>query len=342
MIHIGTHPIGKGYPCFIIAEISCNHNGSLDLAKKLVEAAAWTGADAVKFQTYRPSCLAVESDHKAHRLTKGPWAGKRLWDLYEEAQTPWQWMPELFALAKELGLVPLTSVSSFEGLGYVETTLDPVAYKIPSAEVTDLELVKAIALTGKPVIVSDGMATPLQLAAALEVLGTQAILLRCVSQYPAAPESYRLSAIRHLAGRDTPIGISDHTRGHHIAVAAVALGARVIEKHIMLQPEDYETEPLDVGHSMEPRDFWRMVQAVRAVERSLAAAPMLGVEEGVGTGFRRRLVFIADLSKGTKIRAEHTRTARTGEGLEPEADVIGRVVRGDVSYGDPVTEDILK
>ena len=344
MIHIGNHPIGKGHPCFILAEISCNHNGSFDLAQKLVRAAAWAGADAVKFQTYRPSCLAVQSDHKAHRLTSGPWAGKRLWDLYEEAQTPWEWLVPLFDLARELGLVPLTSVSSLEGLQYVETTVDPVAYKIPSADVTDAELLKAVALTGKPVIISDGMTTPTQLGQALHILGSQAVLLRCVSEYPASPESYRLSVIRELSGGSVPIGISDHTRGDHIAVASVALGARVIEKHIMLPPEDYETEPLDVGHSVIPREFARMVRHVRAVERSLAALPSLGVEDGVGTGFRRRLVFIADLPKGAQIRPEHIRTARCGEGLEPEdaPRVFGRAVVGDVRYGDPVTEDILR
>ena len=238
--------------------------------------------------------------------------------------------------------MPITSVSSLEGLQYVETALDPVAYKIPSADVTDVELLKAVALTGKPIIISDGMTTPTQLGQALHVLGNQAILLRCVSEYPATPESYRLSVIKELAVGNAPIGISDHTTDYAIAVAAAALGAQVIEKHLMLQ--DYETEPLDVGHSVTPRKFARMVRHVRAVERSLAALPSLGVEDGVGTGFRRRIVFIADLPKGTQIRPEHIRTARCGEGLELEEAprVFGRAVVGDVRYGDPVTEDILR
>jgi len=340
---IGNIGVGGGFPCFIMAEISCSHNGSLALARKLVEVAAWAGADAVKFQTYRPGCLAVDSPHKAHRLASGPWAGKRLWDIYQEAMTPWEWLPELFALATHLGLVPLTSVSSLEGLQYVETTVDPLAYKIPSADVTDLDLVRAIANTGKPVILSDGMTRPDQLKSALEVLAGQAILLRCVSEYPASPESYRLGVIRPLAKTSVPIGISDHTTDYTVAVASVALGAQVIEKHLMLMPGDYETDPLDVGHSVDPRQFAHMVRAVRKVERSLAAVPRLGVEDGVGTGFRRRLVFASDLEEGAVVGPDSIRSARCSQGLEPDAaeHVIGRTVLEAVRYGDPVTKEVV-
>ena len=335
--------IGPGNPCFIIGEVSCNHAGSLRRAKALVRDCALAGADAVKFQMYSPRSMTMNVDHPAYRLTDTVWKGQHLWDLYTMAQTPTAWLKPLFALAREYGLVPFASVFHPDDVWYLDG-LGAELYKIASCEVTWPALVREIADTGKPVILSDGMATPEQLGAALEILGGRAILLRCVSEYPAKPESYRLQNIRFLANAGTRVGISDHTTGTHTAVAAVALGACVVEKHIMSRWYPPWNQTLDRGHSVTPKVFAEMVRQIREVEAALALAPRMGQPGQTGSTWRRRLVFAGPRKAGTILDpSSDIEVVRCSQGWEPELEerLRGKILATNVKRGDPVTAKVL-
>ena len=344
MVEINGKKIGPGNPCFIVSEISCNHAGSFRRAKLLVRAAAMAGADAVKFQCFRPQELTVKSEHPAYVLQDTAWKGRTLWDLYSKAETPRAWLEDLFDLTRAYGLVPFATVFSEDGLRFLRGLGCP-AYKIASAEVSNLDLVKAVRRTGKPVFLSDGMGTPKQVAAAIDELQEQAVLLKCVSEYPARARDYRLGLIQSLSGTVLPMGLSDHTLGSHLAVAAVAVGACVVEKHLMLHPEEYWwwNRPLDRGHSVTPEGFAAMVGQIREIEAALALAPRMGATTDTGASFRQRLVFRIDLPAGMKINTTYLRTARCSEGLEPDRweDAYGRITKRAVRMGDPVTEECL-
>ena len=341
---VGERKIGPGEPVFIVAEISCNHAGSLRRARALVRAAARAGADAVKFQAYTAREITCDSERPAYRIPRGPWAGRRLFDLYTEAATPYEWLPELFRLARDRGLYPFASVFGRPGLAAVRE-LRPALYKVASAEVTDAGLVEMIAGEGTPVVLSDGMATAEQLATALDILdgGDRAALLHCVSAYPAAPESYRLKLIRGLveSGTTMPVGLSDHTRGSTVAVAAVALGASVVEKHLMLPRWRYWARPLDAGHSEEPRDFAATVEAIRKAEGAMRGPAEVGRSAKAGAAWRRRLVFAHGIGRGRVLTEADVMTRRAGLGLEPDRlrSVIGQRLTVDVRRGDPVVEE---
>lgn len=361
-MNIAGRPIGPGHPTFVVAELSSNHAGSLDRAKALVRAAAEAGADAVKLQTYRPEDLTVDSDHPAYVLEDGPWKGRRLWDLYEEAQTPWAWHEELFALADDLGLVAFSSVYSVEALAFLERLGCP-AYKVASAEVADGRLLRAVAETGKPIILSDGMVSQKRMWGVVQSLlfgvgygrGRVAVL-RCVSRYPAPADEYNLRSMTKTSGMwaNGPLhwtpGLSDHTRGYATAVAAVTLGARIVEAHLMLDPLDYgsivtsppyENLPPDAGHSFTPAEFRQYVDAIRQTEAALGS----GIRhDGRPEGFRRRLVFARDMEPGAIIDEGAIRTARCGEGPEPAARAsrIGRKCACPVKAGDPILEAVLQ
>ena len=343
-IQIGDRKVGPGHPVWIVAEISCNHAGSLRRARALVWAAAKAGADAVKFQMFDPGDLTMDSTHLGYRLAHGPWAGKRLWDLYRRAETPLWWLKGLFRLARGLDLEPFCSVFRPTGLAYAEIGLGVQVLKIASPEVSWPELVKECAATGLPVILSDGMATAPQLAAALDLLQGDGVLLHCVSEYPAPPESYRLQLLADLAQTILPVGLSDHTLGHDVAVAAVALGACVVEKHLMLDRWHYGLRlPLDAGHSLTPGQFAEMVQAIRATEKAMSGPAILGRTEEAGAQWRRRLVFASGRDPGQLIRDHHVTVKRCGMGLEPErmGQVLGRRLAKSVERGDPVTTEVL-
>ena len=343
-IQIGDRKVGPGHPVWIVAEISCNHAGSLRRARALVRAAAEAGADAVKFQLFKPRDLTVDSNHLGYRLANGPWAGKTLWELCEQAETPRSWVGELFELAERLGLEPFYSVFSPSAIDLAVRGLGVRVLKVASAEVPWLDLVHRCADTGLPVIVSDGMATAPQLAAALDLLQGDGVLLHCVSEYPAPPESYRLQLLADLAQTILPVGLSDHTLGHDVAVAAVALGACVVEKHLMLDRWHYGLRlPLDAGHSLTPGQFAEMVQAIRATEKAMSGPAILGRTEEAGAQWRRRLVFASGRDPGQLIRDHHVTVKRCGMGLEPErmGQVLGRRLAKSVERGDPVTTEVL-
>jgi sialic acid synthase SpsE len=259
----------------VVAELSCNHLGKLPLAHDLIVAAKQSGADAVKFQTFTPDDLTLDSPDPRFTLTSGPWAGRRLYDLYVEAMTPWAWIPELFAHARELGMIAFATPGSVNAVAFLETHSCPM-YKVASPEVGEMDLLRAIRNTGKPAIVSTGCATYADICSLQVGLGSPTFL-HCVSAYPAPPASMNLHAMTRLP---TPYGLSDHTTGILAAVCAVTLGAVMIEKHLMLP----DTRPLDYGHSVTPNVFGQMVEAIRETEAMLKPAPQPEIE------FRRHVV----------------------------------------------------
>lgn len=337
--------VGAGQPVYVVAEVSCNHRGSLHLARELVKAAAWAGANAVKFQAYTPDELTCNSSRPAYMMKEGPWRGRYLWDLYQEARTPLEWLPELFALARVQGLVPFASVFGLESLSTV-AALQPSLYKVASAEVADLGFVELVASEGLPVVLSDGMATTMQIARALTTLQEQAVLLHCVSTYPADLGQYSLPFIQQMAQSQVPVGLSDHTVGTLMAPAAVAAGACMVEKHIVLPRWRYwpGARPLDWDHSIRSAGFLDMVGKVRLVEYSRQLPPQLGRPEGTAKAWRRRLVFAYDMDPGVKITADLLRTARAGMGWEPDRleAVVGRKLTVQVQAGDPVIKEAFQ
>lgn len=331
-MRIGTRNIGPGSQVFIVAEMSCNHNGSLDLALRLIDAAKAAGADAVKFQLYTPDEMTCRSDHPAYRLTDGPWAGRTLWDLYSEARTPLTWLPRLAAHAEQAGILWFASVFGPESLAVAEACGCP-AYKVASAEVTHLDLVRAMAATGKPVLISNGMVRSISpLVGTCLRVDTDWLELLCVSDYPAHPEDYALGV-----SKPNPWGVSDHTTTNTVAVAAVALGACVVEKHLMLTSGAYMVGnglPLDADHSIEPDEFRHYVAAIRASEAMLRNTEL----KLRGSQWRRRLVYARDLPAGHVLTEDDVVVKRCGEGLVPELDGMKSPwpLRHDVRMGDPV------
>lgn len=347
-IRIGDRLVGPGLPTWVVAEVSCNHAGRLWRAKKLVEAAALAGANAVKFQMYTPGELTCDSEHAGYRLASGPWAGQRLWDLYERARTPTAWLPELFELARSWSLEPFCSVFSPGGVRFAAGILDVNVLKVASAEVPHQRLISECAASNLPTILSDGMATTQQMAEALDQFdgGARAVFMHCVSSYPAEAGQYRLELIADTVGSGTtmPVGLSDHTTGPHTAVAAVALGASVVEKHLMLDRWQYWRPPLDAGHSVTPRQFAEMVKQVREVEAAMAQPALMGRDVRTGADWRRRLVFARALAGGSEVRRPHLAVRRCGMGAEPNnlPAIVGRQLAVSVEEGDPVTTELFK
>lgn len=308
---------------FIVAELSANHHGSLERALKIINAAADAQADAVKFQVYTPD-MAIP-----YPLTSGSWAGKDLRQLYQEAQTPWEWLPELFQHTKGRGLIPFASPFSNEAVDYLETLNCPI-YKIASFELVDLDLVRYASATGKEVILSTGMANEEEIESALMATkgASRVTLLVCSSSYPA--ESVNLNLIPKMA-QYADIGLSDHTLGIGVSVAAVALGATVIEKHLTLDDE----EGPDSAFSMRPHEFTQLVKECRRVEGSLGDSLD---DQNPSRELRRSLYYTKDLPKGTVIAKEHLKTMRPALGLSPlrKDELIGQVLKIDVNMNDPV------
>jgi pseudaminic acid synthase len=331
---------------FIIAELSANHNNSLERAEAIVRAAADAGADAVKLQTYTADTLTIPCDNEYFRIKGTLWEGRTLYDLYQEAYTPWEWMPHLMALAGDLGLdcfsTPFDSsaVDFLEGCGISR-------YKIASFEAIDISLLQKVAATGKPVIMSTGMATLAEIDEAVRTLranGTDDLtLLKCTSAYPAPPEEINLLTIPHLAQAfSCPVGLSDHTLGSAVAVAAVALGANVIEKHFTLSRADGGP---DSAFSMEPEEFKQMVHDIRTVEKALGRVSYNQTgKEKESAVFRRSLFVVKDIKQGELFTVENVRSIRPGYGLHPRylAQVIGRRSAKDIFAGTPLGWDLLR
>ncbi len=342
---IDGREIGPSRPPYVIAELSANHNGSIEIALKIIGEAKRAGADAVKLQTYRPDTITLDVDRPEFRITGGLWDGKSLYALYEEAHTPWDWHKTLFEHARKLGITIFSSPFDPTAVDLLESLGAP-AYKIASFEAIDLPLIRYVASKGKPMIISTGMADEAEIQEAVDAARSagcrQLALLHCVSGYPAPSEEYNLRTIPDMQARyGTLVGLSDHTLDNTTAVASVAMGACIIEKHFTLNrkgggPDDsFSLEPADLTALC--RDAKTAWQALGAVDYGCKASERANVQ------FRRSLYFVKPLAAGEMITADAVRSVRPGYGLAPKhlPEVIGRRVKAAVQYGDPVTLDRL-
>jgi len=330
---------------YIIAELSANHNQSYEQAVRLVEAAKASGADAVKLQTYTPDTLTIDCDNEYFRIKGTIWEGRKLHELYGEAFTPWDWQPKLKQVADKLGLDLFSSPFDDTAVEFLER-MDVPAYKIASFELVDTGLLQKVASTGKPVIMSTGMATFDEIEEAVATLRQagckQLALLKCNSAYPAPPEEMNLRTIPHLAETFAlPVGLSDHTLGIAVPVAAVALGACIVEKHLTLSRG---VPGPDSAFSLEPHEFKAMVEAVRNAERALGDVSYEVTErQKVSRTFRRSLFVVADVKAGESFTRENVRSIRPGHGLAPKymSEVIGRKATRDIARGTPLSRDMV-
>lgn len=345
-IRIADRRIGVGLPTYVVAEISANHHGSFEEAVKLVHAAKEVGADAVKLQTYTADSLTLDSDREEFRIASGTiWDGRTLYDLYSEAQTPWEWQPKLKKIADALGLHLFSSPFDFNAVEFL-TRMDVPAFKISSFEIVDLPLIRTVAATRKPMIVSTGLATLDEIREALEAAqgaGAKEIaILKCTSAYPALPEEMNLQAIPFL--RDTlhiPVGLSDHTLGLAAPVAAVALGACIIEKHLTLSRK---IPGPDSAFSLEPEEFRLMVDNVRSVEKALGGVHLGPTQrEQASLRFRRSLFVVQDIKMGERFTRENVKSIRPAAGLHPRHldKIVGKHATRDIPRGTPFSWDLL-
>lgn len=344
-IHIAGRSIGWGSAPYLIAELSANHNGSLERALATLEAAKQAGADAVKLQTYTAETMTLDCDLPDFQIRGGLWDGYTLYSLYREAETPFEWHRVLFEHARRLGITIFSTPFDESAVELLEG-LDAPAYKIASFENTDLPLIRAVAKTGKPIILSTGMASLDEIAEAVDTAKSagcdQIVLLHCVSSYPAPIEQANLRMITALANRfGVPVGLSDHTLGTTAAVAAVALGACVIEKHFTLSRAD---KGPDSEFSLEPEEFARLCEEARAAWRALGSADFVRPAAESGSRvFRRSIYFVRDLPAGSIVGPQDIRRIRPGYGLAPKHfdALIGRRLKVAVTRGTPTSWEMF-
>lgn len=345
-INIGGREIGEGEPVFIIAELSGNHGQNYDLAVRTIEAMKEVGADAVKLQTYRPDSLTLDCENEYFQLrTEGLWKGFTPYEIYQKAHTPWEWQPRLKVLAEDLGLICFSSPFDLEAVEFLEGMNVP-AYKVASLEITDIPLIEAIASKGKPVIISTGIATLEEIEEAIgaccRVGNREVALLKCTSAYPAPLGEVNLQVIPELEQRFKVVaGLSDHTLGISVPIAAVALGARIIEKHFIL---DRNLDTADAGFSLEPDEFKAMVTAVREVEQALGAISYeLTDRMKQGRVNRRSLFVVQDIEEGEQFTEENVRSIRPGYGLPPRMlpSILGKRAARAIRKGTPLRRELI-
>lgn len=347
-IIIGGHTIGAGAPPFIIAELSGNHSQSIDKAKEMIRVASECGVHAIKLQTYTADTMTLNVQRGEFVISDEDnlWKGETLHSLYQKAMTPWVWHKPLFEYAKSLGLVAFSSPFDVTAVEFLET-LEVPCYKIASFENTDHELLAAVARTGKPVIMSTGMASEAELTDSVQILRRegceQLILLKCTSHYPADPVDANLQTIPDIANKfNCQVGLSDHTLGIGVSIAAVALGASVIEKHFVL---DRSVGDVDAEFSMEPNEFELLVSESRRAQLALGKVNYGPVGQEIeSVKFRRSLYVAQDLYKGDTFNRENIRSVRPGLGLPPKhlTTFIGKVVSCDVKAGTALNWDMLE
>lgn len=342
---IGIREIGGGQPAYIIAEMSANHAGDISRAKEIIHAAKEAGADCIKIQTYTPDTLTIDCDNSYFHISDGTWNGENLYQLYQKAYTPWEWQKELFEEAKKAEIdffsTPFdnTSVDFLEeiGIGF---------YKIASFELVDIPLIEYVASTGKPMILSTGMATLAEIDEAVEAVKKQGnhnfALLRCASAYPAITDEMNLRTMQNMGDTfGVPYGLSDHSRGSVGAVTAVALGASIIEKHFCL---DRSIENPDSTFSMNPMEFKQMVHDIRQAERAIGSVKYGPSEqEKNNLQFRRSIFCVKDIQEGEKLTEENIRIIRPGYGLAPKfyKDVLGQTALEDIQKGTPLAFEMI-
>jgi pseudaminic acid synthase len=342
---INGRRIGPGQPTYIVAEMSGNHHQDFTQAVKILEAAHRAGADAIKLQTYTPDTLTIPCDREYFQIQGTIWEGKTLHDLYGEAYTPWEWQPALKRVADALGLALFSTPFDDSAVDFLEDMGVP-AYKIASFELVDLPLLRRIAATGKPIIMSTGMATLAEIDEAVRTLREngcrELVLLKCTSAYPAPLAEMNLRTIPHLAEAfGVPAGLSDHTMGHIVPVAAVTLGACLIEKHFTLSRQ---VAGPDSAFSQEPDEFADMVQAVRAVEQALGKVSYDTTDkEQTSRAFRRSLFVVQDMAPGERFSAGNVRSIRPGHGLHTRFldQVLGRQATTKIARGTPLSWEMV-
>jgi pseudaminic acid synthase len=345
-IDVSGRVLGEGCPVYLIAELSANHHQNFDSAARLVEAAKQAGADAVKLQTYTPDTITIQSNKNSFRLSGGTlWDGRTLYDLYGEAQTPWEWQPKLKKIANDLGMDLFSSAFDPTAVDFLEEMGVP-AHKVASFELVDIPLIQKMAGTGKPLIMSTGMASVEEieeaLAAARKAGAKQIALLKCTSAYPASPMEMNLRTIPEMERRfGVPVGLSDHTMGIAAPVAAVALGACIIEKHLTLSRS---APGPDSAFSLEPQEFKAMVDAVRTAEQSLGKVHFgLSDKEQASQRFRRSLFVVEDVKRGQVFTEQNVRSIRPGNGLHTRhlQDVLGKRAACDIERGTPFSWSLI-
>lgn len=344
-IEIAGRPIGNEYEPYIIAEMSANHNGNIETAFRIIEEAKKAGADAVKIQTYTPDTITLNSDLPDFQIKGGLWDGKTLYELYEWAHTPWDWHKPMFEHARKLGITMFSSPFDTTAVDLLED-LNAPAYKIASFEAIDLPLIRYVAATGKPMIISTGMADAEEIeeaiAAAREGGCKELAILHCVSGYPAPAEDYNLRTILDMMERfDLVTGLSDHTLDNTTAIASVVLGAALIEKHFTL---DRNGGGPDDSFSLEPDDLFALCRDSKTAWKALGTVDYgrKSSEQG-NVQFRRSLYFVKDMKAGEIVSSDSIRSIRPGYGLAPKeyGNVIGAKLLSDVKENTPVTKNVL-
>jgi pseudaminic acid synthase len=345
-VTINGREIGPDRPPYVIAEMSANHNGSLDRALAIVEAAKSSGADAIKLQTYRADTITIDHDGPEFMVRGGLWDGSSLYELYQEAAMPWEWHGPLFKRAQELGITIFSSAFDFTAVDLLEGIGTP-AYKVASLEVCDIPLIQRMAATGKPIIMSTGASELGEIAEAVAAAraagGQQLILLHCTSGYPTPASDSNLRTIPHLAQTfDVTVGLSDHTMGIAVPIAGVAAGACVLEKHVTLRRSD---GGVDSAFSLEPEELAALVGGARTAWEAMGRVHY-GIEasEAKVREFRRSLYIVADLKAGEVLTDGHVRSIRPGLGLAPKylGKVVGRRAGRDLKRGTPLRWDMLE
>lgn len=346
-IQIGRRSVGAGQPTYVIAELSANHNQKFEQAVRIVHAAKEAGVDAVKVQTYTADTITISSNRECFRIKGGTlWDGRTLYDLYQEAYTPWDWQPKLKELCDELKLDFFSSAFDPSAVDFLEEIGVP-AHKIASPELVDIPLIQKMARTGKPLILSTGMATTEEIeeaiAAARDAGATQIALLRCSSAYPAPPDEMNLQSIPDMIQRfHVPIGLSDHTPGVVVSIAAVSVGAALIEKHLTISRADGGP---DSAFSLEPHELKALVDDVRITQRALGQVRYGPTPHEVKTcAYRRSLFVVSAIRKGERFTAENVRSIRPADGLHPRhlSKIIGRHASVDIERGTPLNWELVE
>lgn len=338
--------IGNCYPPYLIAELSANHNGDINRAYKIMEEAKKAGADAIKLQSYTHETITIDCDSEEFQIHGGLWDGQTLYELYKGAHMPWEWHKPLFEKAKELGITIFSSPFDFTAVELLEE-LDAPAYKIASFELVDLPLVARVAKTGKPMIMSSGMANKQDIQDAVDCARqngcAELIVLHCVSGYPAPPDEYNLKTIADISERYNVLsGLSDHTIDNATAVAAVALGACVIEKHVTM---DRDGGGADDSFSLEPKELAQLCKDCKTAWQSLGKVNYeQTAAEKVNTKFRRSLYAVENITAGEKFSSDNVRSIRPGFGLAPKYyyDILSKKAKHDISRGTPLDWELIE
>ena len=346
-IRLGRHRIGEGHPPFIIAEMSGNHNGSLERALAIVEAAAKAGAHALKLQTYTADTMTLDVAEGEFFINdpKSLWNGQCLYELYKKAYTPWEWHKPIFKRCQELGMLAFSTPFDATAVEFLETLHVPL-YKIASFENVDLPLIRRVAATGKPMIISTGLAQREEIADAVHAARNagcrQLILLKCTSAYPAPPEEANLATIPAMRSAfHCPVGLSDHSEGIAVSVAAVAFGAVAIERHVTLRRSD---GGVDSAFSLEPEELAELVKASATAWKALGRVHYgPGPRERASLIFRRSLYVTKDMAAGDRFTSENLRSVRPGKGLPPKFynELLGKPVKRAVRKGTPVRRNMV-